>query len=57
MTKIPVGSIAETVKVPAKTRSCSFQLLLINVLFSDKISPKFEKAGDLQDNEIIDSGL
>jgi hypothetical protein len=57
MTKIPVGSIAETVKVPAKTRNCSFQLLLINVLFSDKISPKFEKAGDLQDKEIIDSGL
>ncbi len=54
-TNLPVGTTTELEKVPAKTRNCSFWL--INVLFSDEMSPKFEKVGEWKDKELIDSGL
>jgi len=54
-TYLNVGSAAEAEKVAAKTRNCSFRL--INVLFSDEISPKFEKVGEQKDKELMDSGL
>ncbi len=42
-------------KSPAKTRNCTFRLL--NVLFSDKMSPKLEQLGARKKKEILDSGL
>jgi hypothetical protein len=42
-------------KPPAKTRSCSF--CLINILFSDDMSPKFVQLGVRKDKSILDSGL
>jgi hypothetical protein len=43
-TNLPVSTTTEAEKVPAKTRNCSFRL--INILFSDEMSPKFEKVGE-----------
>jgi hypothetical protein len=54
-TNLPVSTTTEAKKVPAKTRNCSFWL--INILFSDEMSPKFEKVGEWKDMELIDSGL
>jgi len=42
-------------KTPAKTKNCPFRLL--NVLFSDEMSPKFEKLGARKDKNLLDSGL
>lgn len=42
-------------KSPAKTRNCTFRLL--NVLFSDEMSPKLEQLGARKKKEILDSGL
>lgn len=42
-------------KSPAKTRNCTFRLL--NVLFSDEMSPKVEQLGARKKKEILDSGL
>ncbi len=42
-------------KAPAKTQNCAFQL--INVLFSDEMSPKFEQLGGKKDKNILDTGL
>jgi hypothetical protein len=42
-------------KAPAKTQNCAFQL--INVLFSDEMSPKFEQFGGKKDKNILDTGL
>jgi len=54
-TNLNVGSAAEAEKFPAKTCNCTF--CLINVLFSDEISPKFEKVGERKDKELMHSGL
>ena len=42
-------------KAPAKTRNCMFWL--INILFSDEVSPKFEQLGARKDKSVLDSGL
>jgi len=42
-------------KAPANTRNCAFRL--INVLFSDEMSPKFEQLGGKKDKNILDTGL
>jgi hypothetical protein len=42
-------------KAPAKTRNCMFRL--INILFFDEISPKFEQLGARKDKSVLDSGL
>ena len=42
-------------KTPAKTRNCVFRL--INILFSDEMSPKFVRLGVRKDKSILDSGL
>ena len=42
-------------KAPVKTRNCMFQL--INILFSDEVSPKFEQPGARKDKSVLDSGL
>jgi hypothetical protein len=42
-------------KSQAKTRNCTFWLL--NVLFSDEMSPKLEQLGARKNKEILDSGL
>jgi hypothetical protein len=42
-------------KAPAKTRNCVFRL--INVLFSDEMSPKFEQLGGKKEKNILDTGL
>jgi hypothetical protein len=42
-------------KAPANTRNCAFRL--INVLFSDEMSPKFEQVGGKKDKNILDTGL
>jgi hypothetical protein len=42
-------------KAPAKTKNCSF--CLINVLFSDRISPKFLTIGVKKDKNLLDTGL
>jgi hypothetical protein len=42
-------------KSPARTRNCTFWLL--NVLFSDEMSPKVEQLGARKKKEILDSGL
>ncbi len=42
-------------KTPAKTRNCVFWL--INVLFLDKMSPKFKQLGGKKDKNMLDSGL
>jgi hypothetical protein len=42
-------------KALAKTRNCMFRL--INILFSDEFSPKFEQLGARKDKSVLDSGL
>jgi hypothetical protein len=42
-------------KAPAKTKNCVFRL--INILFSDVMSPKFVQLGEKKDKNILDSGL
>ena len=42
-------------KAPAKMKNCMFQL--INILFSDVMSPKFVQLGEKKDKNILDSGL
>jgi hypothetical protein len=42
-------------KAPAKTKNSVFRL--INILFSDAMSPKFVQLGEKKDKNILDSGL
>jgi hypothetical protein len=48
-------SSKEQDKSPAKTRNCTFWLL--NVLFSDEMSPELEQLGARKKKEILDCGL
>jgi hypothetical protein len=48
-------STKEQDKSPAKTKNCTFRLL--NVLFSDEMSPQLERLGARKKKEILDSGL
>jgi hypothetical protein len=48
-------NVTSDAKAPAKTKNCVFRL--INVLFSDEMSPKFVQLGEKKDKTILDSGL
>jgi hypothetical protein len=50
----PANNASDT-KAPAKTRNCAFWL--INVLFSDEMSPKFGQLGGKKDKNVLDTGL
>jgi hypothetical protein len=49
------GNSGSDGKAPAKTKNCCFRLL--NVLFSDEISPKFLTIGAKKDKNLLDTGL
>jgi len=49
------GNTGSNGKAPAKTKNCCFRLL--NVLFSDEISPKFLTIGAKKDKNLLDTGL
>jgi hypothetical protein len=49
------GNTGSDGKAPAKTKNCCFRLL--NVLFSDEISPKFSTIGAKKDKNLLDTGL
>jgi len=50
----PANNASDT-KAPVKTRNCTFRL--INVLFSDEMSPKFGQLGGKKDKNVLDTGL
>ncbi len=49
------GNTGSDGKAPAKTKNCCFRLL--NVLFSDEISPKFLTIGAKKDKNLLNTGL
>jgi hypothetical protein len=49
------GNTGSHGKAPAKTKNCSFRL--INILFSNEVSPKFLTIGAKKDKNLLDTGL